>query len=215
MSSQTPPAPTHAPPPDIPDLQTYVYHAHDLLANTPLAAQLMAFVNAGYDNHTIYPQTHWERTATRFSDVSELHSALGPTGLLATACIDGTPVASASAARWSGDMDGVGGAGEEGWEIKAVTTKAGFEKRGLAGRCIAALTEEIARGRREEVGGGRVRLWVHAVEEVNGGYWRRRGWREVRGFERPVGYWGSRFGFRLVVMVKEVDVEGGEVLEGN
>lgn len=141
---------------------------------------------------------------------------LGPDGMLAAVyhVEDGgektTPVAVASVSRWHGDMDGVGVEDEEGWEIKAVTTKSGWGKMGLVTRCLNALTEGLAVQQRSltgEQGQVALNLWVHAVEEVNGDYWRRRGWVDVRGFDRPVGYWGSRFGFRLSVLLKEVDVQ--------
>lgn len=105
-------------------------------------------------------------------------------------------------------MDGVVAENEidAGWEIKAVTTKRGWYKMGLVGRCIGAMSEELLRQ-----AGGKVKLWLHAVEEVNGEYWRRRGWKEVRRFTRPAGFWDSKKGFQLVVMVKEVSVQSANV----
>ncbi|KAJ4300038.1 hypothetical protein N0V90_005287 [Kalmusia sp. IMI 367209] len=106
-------------------------------------------------------------------------------------------VAAAGVSRWHGSFDGIGADSEEGWEIKAVTSKSGWGKMGLVGRCIDALTsslialekEKLEKDGEEE---GKVNLWLHAVEEVNGAYWRRRGWKDVRYFDEPVGAWGNK-----------------------
>lgn len=156
----------------------------------------------------------------RFSSPTAIHDTLGADGIFAVTYADDLPVACASVSRWNGDMEGRGEeAGEEGWEIKTVTTRMGWMKKGLAGRCIAELTEELVRqerergrngnGEGEEDGRRKLRLWIHVVDELNWEYWRRRGWEYVRGYERPAGEMGSKHGFRLLVAFKEVDIDGG------
>ena len=76
---------------------------------------------------------------------------------------------------------------------------------GLARKCVDVLIEGV--GKKEfDDGEGTIKLWCQAVDEVNGNYWRRRGWVDVRSYPRPAGIWGSKFGFRLAVLVKDVKI---------
>jgi hypothetical protein len=196
-------------------LQTRLHRAPAILEDKALAETLTNFINEGYGTSSIYPATHWDYQPIRFHTPTEIHEMVGTDGLIAAVYqtqADGDqtdPVAAASITRWHGDMDGTGGQDEDGWEIKAVTTKSGWAKMGLVGWCIEAMTQDLITQEKEKGDNGerKLKLWLHAVEEVNGDYWRRRGWRDVRGFSRPVGYWGSKFGFRLAVLIKEIDVD--------
>ena len=103
---------------------------------------------------------------------------------------------------------------DETFDMLLMTTKEDWMKQGLQGRCISALTEElVVREREQQRSEHRIKnekqkflLWVHCVEEINGEYWRRRGWVEIRKFGREAGTWGSSRPFSLLVMIKEIDI---------
>lgn len=148
------------------------------------------------------------------------------------------PVACACASKWLGDLGGQNAGKEDGgWEVKAVTSLPAHRRAGLVGKCLEAVNVELVRREKEgraatsksnEGGAGgkengkegegegkeegkrdTLKVWVHAVEEYNGDYWRRRGWRYVRGYDLPAGHFispGAPTGFRLAVLIKEVDV---------
>jgi len=213
--SSTPLPPPTSPPSTPAGLQPHIYTAQDLIENPLISNTLTTFINIGYQSPAVYPPTHWRDIGDRFKTPTAIHEALGPRGLIAVIFNgDGEksePVACACASPWKGDLYPAEADGtkleapqEIGWEIKAVVTKEGWNKMGLAGRCVEMLTKEIAR-REYDV---KVRLWIHMVDEVNGEYWRRRGYKEVRRSQvaAGTGNWGSRFGFQLVVMVKDVDI---------
>jgi hypothetical protein len=199
-------------------LQARIYSFHALVSNPTLSSTILDLVNAGFMDTTVYIPSLWTSPLpARFKTLSDLYETIGPKGHLAVIHNKDEVVACAIASPWKGDLFpdeqcekvDTDGPEEVGWEIKAVTTKKGFNKLGLAGRCIDGLKKEIARVENVE----RVRLWVHTVNEVNGEYWRRRGWREVRRTKMPIGLWGSVFGFWLVVMYMDIDVDVGEVRE--
>lgn len=51
---------------------------------------------------------------------------------------------------------------------------------------------------------GKVTLWILAAECINGVYWRKRGFREVRRRTEGPGVWGCKTEFEMVVLKKEV-----------
>jgi hypothetical protein len=218
------PAPQTRPPPNQAsvNLRTNVYNIAHLRANPLLAARITTFVNVGYRNKAVYAPAYWTDDGTdRFQTPDAIYDAIGPNGLFAVVYnekpVDDELVACASITSWIGDLGGEEtGKDDGGWEIKAVVTKVGWNKMGLAGRCIQMLTEETIKLEREALenkGERTLKIWIQAVESVNGEYWRRRGWKFVRAYEMPVGLWGSRFGFTLIVLLKEVDLQNGEVVQ--
>lgn len=127
-------------------------------------------------------------------------------------------IACACAAEWTGDLGGLNSGKEDGgYEIKAVTSSPLYRKSGLVNACLEALTKELV-GREKEKrtkkveegkGNGVLKVWVHAVEEYNGPYWRKKGWEYVRGYDMPAGHYispNSVTGFRLILLLKEVEV---------
>jgi GNAT superfamily N-acetyltransferase len=203
-----------------------IYTADDLRSNNDLTVSIIALENAGYSNRQIYPESRWGKIPDRFETLEALFTSLGPQGFVVAVFASGENeededrgrqlVACACASPWKGDLrlgsssekgndDEVAreAAKERGWEIKGVATHAAWLRKGLAGRCIAAIETEVARQEDE----GKIRLWIHMVEEVNGEYWRRRGFTEVRRSKTAPGVFGAKFGVELVVMFKDVDVE--------
>ncbi|KAF1952969.1 hypothetical protein CC80DRAFT_495077 [Byssothecium circinans] len=235
----SPPAPRPPPGPQTTlasaNLVTKVHKSSALRADADLAARISTFVNIGYRDREVYLLSQWVELTDRFETREAIFDAVGSEGMFAVVWNmpsrgegkeeeqekegKAEAVACACISPWTGDLGPErAGAEDGGWEIKTVTTKEGWKKMGLAGLCVQALIDEVieierrnVRERGEEVEGTRVKLWVHAVEEVNGEYWRRRGWRFVRAYERPAGEWASRFGFVLGVFGKEVDLGTGEV----
>ena len=130
-------------------------------------------------------------------------------------------VACTAAVPWAGGWDKEGAGSEMGWEMKAVCVDgdARYLRRGLAVRVLGALEErvvEMERGCRREEGSaargdqsgdvareGVVAFWILAAECLNGAYWRRRGYEEVRKRVHS-GIWGCKTSFEMVVLKKEV-----------
>ncbi|KAF2006395.1 hypothetical protein P154DRAFT_559460 [Amniculicola lignicola CBS 123094] len=194
------------------DFKATLHHASEILADPELAARLTSFVNITYKYFPPSILTRWDMSEDRLEDPSSIHSLLGPTGLFAVVYNpqgEGEPLACASTSAWHGDLEGHILESESGWEIKTVGVRQGWRKRGLAELCIEGLTGHLL-----GVEGGRVTLWVHMVEDLNGVYWRKKGFMDVRGYDKPAGIWGSYFGYRLTVLTKVVEGEkGNEGLE--
>ena len=192
-----------------PILEDRIHHVKELLADPVLSATLTTFINVGFRDSKSYDPSRWDVTGDRFSESSEFHEMLGPSGVIAVVYAGSAPVACAGAVAWSGDQAGFRRPRETGWEIKAVTVKVGEAKKGLASRAVKVMQEYLVKREREKMGPGemgKLSLWIQTAECVNGEYWRRRGFRDDRVHEKPVGYWASRTGFRMLVLVKEVDV---------
>lgn len=195
-------------------LVTQLYHAKDIGRGSELAAKLTKFVNDSYRGSNTYDPERWniDEEKPRFETDYEIHDTLGEHGLFAVAYDGDEPVASAGTAPWKGDFEGIGKE-EGGWEIKTVTVKVPYMKKGLATKCIKVLQDYLLENMGEEVHNKGVeertlKFWLQTAECVNGEYWRRRGWRDIRAYQKPIGFWSSRTGFRLLVMVKELGLDG-------
>ncbi|KAL5121440.1 hypothetical protein ACEQ8H_000511 [Pleosporales sp. CAS-2024a] len=120
-------------------------------------------------------------------------------------------VACAAAVPWNGGWTKEGAGKEEGWEIKAVAVDGHerFLKKGLAVQVMAALEEHLIEQTKKQHHHASdlpkgVTLWILAAECINGAYWRRRGYREVRRATEGQGTWGCKTTFDMVVFRKEV-----------
>ena len=145
-------------------------------------------------------------------------------------------IACAAAVPWKGGWAKEGAETESGWEVKAVCVSGEeqYARRGLAVRVMGKLEEELVRRRREEVersgtsrsngdgsgesgdgsgdgdrgdGKGKLVLWILAAECINGAYWRKRGYREVRRKTEGVGVWSCKTSFDMVVFRREVEFD--------
>lgn len=200
----------------VPQFIQRIHHASDIRADPTLAATLTAFVNEGYRYLSPANKERWiPDSSDRLSSPDSIHHALGDDGLFAVVYDPGTqtPVACAATKRWEADLEGYAEEGEAGWEIKTVTTRVDWMKRGLAGLCVEALVDELARqekSRRENVATPSQRplnIWIQAVECLNGAYWLKRGGKLIRSYDKPVGHWGSKYGYRLLVLLQEIDID--------
>ncbi|KAF2832728.1 hypothetical protein CC86DRAFT_366430 [Ophiobolus disseminans] len=137
----------------------------------------------------------------------------------------GKVIATAAAVPWKGGWHSEGALTETGFEIKAVAVD-GNEKylhRGLAVQVMSALGDELVRQAQleklekqmkegeqenleEERGvSGSLSLWILAAECINGEYWKKRGYKEVRRSTKGDLTWGCRTCFELVVFRRDVE----------
>ncbi|USP78856.1 hypothetical protein yc1106_06130 [Curvularia clavata] len=124
-------------------------------------------------------------------------------------------VACAAAIPWAGGWHREGASTERGWEIKTICVHgdAKYLRKGLAVQLLGFLEEYLVRLERKALavkggeGGnaeGKVTLWILAADCINGVYWRKRGFEEVRRSTEGSGVWGCRTEFDMVVLKKEV-----------
>lgn len=193
-----------------------IHYASAIRADTTLAASLTAFVNEGYRYVAPANKERWDAdTDDRLSSVHSIHQALGADGLFAVIYNPDSqePIACAATTIWEEDLEGYAEDGETGWEIKMVTTHVDWMKRGLAGQCVDALIDELARKervKREDDNAalyGPLNIWIQAIECLNGAFWLKKGGLLMRSYDKPVGHWGSRYGYRLLVLLREIDVD--------
>lgn len=170
-------------------------------------------MNDGYRYISPANASRWDRSIdTRLPTRDATHEALGEDGMFAVIydpLEPSNPIACAATRRWTTDLEGQASSGETGWEIKIVTTKVQWMRHGLAVQCVNALvTELVAQAREAKVCEihPRLQIWVQAVDCLNGSFWRKQGWAEVRSYQKPVGHWGSKTGYRLLVLVREFDI---------
>jgi GNAT superfamily N-acetyltransferase len=135
----------------------------------------------------------------------------------------GRVVACAAAVPWAGGWAKEGAGTEDGWEIKAISVDGSpqYLRQGLAIQVMDALEnfliqnakkqwqerehiERIGVGRANRVEQATLSLWILAAECINGAYWRRRGYHEVRRTTEGNGTWGCQTSFDLVVFRKDV-----------
>lgn len=134
----------------------------------------------------------------------------------------GKVVGCAAAVPWKGGWAKEGAGTEDGFEIKA-TCVDGNEKyigKGLNLQMMEALTTELiqkskSRGSSQACapapgnpGDNPLRatltLWILAADCINGVYWRKRGYREVRRKTEGQGTWGCKTEFDMIVLRKDV-----------
>lgn len=138
-------------------------------------------------------------------------------------------VACAALVPWKGGWHAEGAGKEEGWEMKIVCVHSGegYLKRGLATQVTRKLEQWIIEKEKTRMrsignseggvknegngkGNGKVKLWILAAECLNGDYWRRKGYVEVRRKTEGAGTWSCKTSFEMVVFRKEIefDLEG-------
>ncbi|KAF2854698.1 hypothetical protein T440DRAFT_464843 [Plenodomus tracheiphilus IPT5] len=197
-------------------LQPRIHHFSELIAAPDIAERIRNFVNQGYRYFAPENTSRWEPCVDRLVDLPSFHKQLGDRGLIAIIYDpdnSSIPIACAATSPWDGGFDG-GYSPDEldgGWEIKIVTTKEGWMGKGLAGKCVDALFAEVVRLERVDLSrvdaDRKLRFWIQTVECVNGAFWRRKGWKDVRGTDHEAGWFGSKEGYRLLVMTKKVDID--------
>jgi ribosomal protein S18 acetylase RimI-like enzyme len=126
-------------------------------------------------------------------------------------------VACAASVPWKGGWAKEGAGEEDGWEIKALAVDgdAAYLRKGLAVRVMAALENHLIERTKSQVKAnlpqgtipkryGCVTLWILAADCINGAYWRKKGYREVRRSTEGEGIWGCKTSFDIVVFRKDL-----------
>lgn len=127
---------------------------------------------------------------------------------------NGKVVACAAAVPWKGGWAKEGAGEEDGWEIKALAVDgdAAYLRKGLAVQVMASLENHLIERTKlnvkanlpEGTTNGSVTLWILAAECINGAYWRKRGYCEVRRSTEGEGVWGCKTSFDIVVFRKDI-----------
>ncbi|KAF2267207.1 hypothetical protein CC78DRAFT_92926 [Lojkania enalia] len=214
--------------------QPILFYLDDLKANLDLVAQIISLANTAFWRSKKNSPEQWEVVeCMRFQSPEDLFRMVGIAGVMAIICVveDGSAkagnkwknenkvVGCATAVPWD-KADGLWPVDkrngvEEGWEIKAVCVDGDvrFAKQGLAINMLQTLQDwaiqkeiEIARmnGKIGDDGNRVARFWIQAAECLNGEYWRKRGYTEVRKAVQGHRLWDCKTNFELVVLVKEV-----------
>ncbi|CAO2649198.1 Nn.00g101470.m01.CDS01 [Neocucurbitaria sp. VM-36] len=199
-------------------LQPRIHYASAIRCDPALEQSIRNFVNEGYTYIAPKDASRWESdNSDRLPTADSINRELGQDGFFAVMYDpnDNTkPIACAATTRWKCDLEG-GGVGDEGWEIKIVTSGAGWMRGGFAARCVDAIVKELQRQNRESAefqhqrkvpNERKLQVWIQTVECVNGAYWKKKGWTDVRAYEKPVGHWGSKEGYRLLVLLQEFEL---------
>lgn len=191
----------------------------DLKSKPPLVDDITDLINDAFTRSQLPDPEKWEGAhRKRFPTHETYFEMLGEEGVVTAIFDDTRVVAVASALPWKGGWKKEGAGVEEGWEIKAVAVHgdARYLHRGLAVQLYTSLEQYLskqerirllemsAKGVRDRTLTGHVLLWILAAECINGAYWRRRGYREVRRDTCGPGTWGCLTSFEMVVLQKEL-----------
>lgn len=137
--------------------------------------------------------------------------------------LSGKVVACAAAVPWKGGWAKEGAGKEEGWEIKAIAVDgdAKYLRKGLAVQVMTVLENYLIEKSKAQLKAslsqgstpaqseqhGNLIFWILAAECINGAYWRKRGYREVRRTTEENGTWGCKTSFDMVVFRKDVEYD--------
>ncbi|KAF2008010.1 hypothetical protein P154DRAFT_516781 [Amniculicola lignicola CBS 123094] len=150
----------------------------------------------------------------------------------------GRAIACAALLPWSGGWAKEGATTEKGWEIKCVCVDGSeqYARTGLAVQLLSVL-EKLAieketvqlhsqndssaswftQDRKTDSASGcrvqTLRTWILVAECINGDYWKKRGYGEVRRKREGEGVWGSKTGFEMLVMAKDISWEDRDHLD--
>lgn len=194
-------------------VQPRIHHSSAICNDSALERRIRDFVNEGYRYIAPKDASRWDPDdSDRLPTAESIAKELGEQGFFAVLydpSDDSKPIACAATTPWKCDLEG-GSQGDQGWEIKMVTSGAGWMRGGFAARCVNAVVAELVeqeragqKGRSTVEPGQKLMVWVQTVECVNGDYWKKKGWKEIRGYPKPAGHWGSKEGYRLLVLLQE------------
>jgi GNAT superfamily N-acetyltransferase len=214
-----------------------LYTPSDLKANKTLSTSITKLVNDAFYRSKESAPVKWSNATFRFPTEEALHVMLGDEGSVMAVIFDKSVtygngngveangdiaaskkvVACAAAVPWKGGWMKEGAGTESGWELKTVCVDGDpkYHHRGLAVKVIDFLEDWLvantkAQLRREEKEGkGKLALWILAAECINGVYWRKKGYEEVRRKTEGVGVWSCKTSFEMIVLKKEVRFDVG------
>ena len=205
-----------------------IFTPSELRSNPRLSKSITQLViDAFHRSHEPDP-VKWDNTGSRFEDEEGLHLLLSGAGSVIALIFDDAAsanengsingeetrkvVACASLVPWKGGWEKEGADTETGWEIKIVCVDGDpkYHRRGLAVQLLNFLEQYlIVRGtielEQKGLQGQRVlSLWILAAECLNGAYWRKRGYQEVRKRTWGPGTWSCKTSFEMVVLRKDI-----------
>jgi len=200
----------------------------ELKANPTLSKSVTQLVNDAFYRSKEIDPVKWDNTTLRFPDEEALYVMLGDKGSVIALIFDEAGVgkdsdradnkenrvvvACAAAVPWKGGWAKEGAGKESGWEMKIVCVDGDpkYHHRGLAVQLLNFLEsylvacERAVLQRAGKQGEGGLTLWILAAECINGVYWRRRGYQEVRKKVEGPGVWSCKTSFEMVVLRKDV-----------
>ncbi|ORX93545.1 hypothetical protein BCR34DRAFT_580436 [Clohesyomyces aquaticus] len=199
----------------------------EIAPNANESTQVNQLINSSFRRSKTPDPTKWDLVRSRFPSTTSLSEMLGTEGLMAviydnsdaevklTGNAKGKAVACAAAVPWKGGWESDGKDSDGGWEIKTVCVDGDpkYLRKGLALTVLAFLEKQLIEMElKRRVGAGtddvgrRLKLWIQAAECINGAYWKKRGYTEVKRkvYEKPT--WGCLTNFELVVGVREVEL---------
>jgi ribosomal protein S18 acetylase RimI-like enzyme len=207
-----------------------LYTPSNLRSEPNLVTEITDLVNDAFTRSKLSDPVKWgDSPQKRFPSNDVYFEMLGQEGLVAVIFDDNAEepgieklaerqvgakskkvVAVAAAIPWQGGWKKEGAGVEEGWEIKAVAVDgdAKYLRRGLASQLYNSLEQHLVfiekyRPARSE----RLTLWILAAECINGVYWRKRGYSEVRKETCQAPIWGCETSFEMIVLRKDVSLD--------
>ena len=219
-----------------PTFSTPVLFTPSELASQPaLVDEIVELINDAFMRSKLPEPEKWDTTETkRFPTRESYLEMFGGEGVLAvifdeaadgagftgTDCQrvkqKGKVVSVAGVIPWKGGWKKEGAGTEKGWEIKAVAVDgdAKYLRRGLAIRLydflekfIVEMEKKRLREEKGAAGAGTVTLWILSTACINGAYWMKRGYKEVRRETCGPGTWGCLTSFDMVVLKRDVHFE--------
>jgi hypothetical protein len=210
--------------------QPTLYIPSDLKANKTLSTSVTKLINNAFYRSKESDPVKWSNDTFRFPTEDALHVMLGDEGSVMAVIFDnsqkapvtngngngnesnGDVVACAAAVPWKGGWMKEGANTESGWELKTVCVDGDpkYHHRGLAVKVMRFLEEYLVANTRRQLqrvgkeGKGTLTLWILAAECINGIYWRKKGYQEVRRKNEGMGVWSCMTSFEMVVLKKEV-----------
>ncbi|KAK0355399.1 hypothetical protein LTR02_016342 [Friedmanniomyces endolithicus] len=198
------------------------------LALSPIIPTLYRLINKAFkhSHNSIGIPFQGERLQTESEYLKQVGADPGTFVYITSWADSGEPVATAGAHRYSGEEvmaafegggerstfnrvrmpRGVGGRGEEVWELKLMAVDVGFSGKGLAGHLMRLVDGEVVRrvGEMGDEGGVGRKVWmvITTVTEANGEFYRKRGYVEDYETVHGPGFMGTPKGFRVVHMSK-------------
>ncbi|KAF9737728.1 hypothetical protein PMIN06_002348 [Paraphaeosphaeria minitans] len=188
----------------------------DLKSKTTLLDNITELINDAFTRSKGLDPEKWEGAhRKRFPTLESYFEMLGEEGIITAIFDHDRIVAVAAAVPWTGGWKKEGAGVEKGWEIKAVAVHGDtkYLHRGLAVQLYTSLEQYLIQQERtkilktkevERAMTGHVSLWILAAECINGAYWRKRGYREVRRDTCGPSTWGCLTSFEMVVLQKEL-----------
>lgn len=209
-----------------------IFTLSELKCRPTLTTQMISLVNDAFRRSKLPEPEKWFYDQPRFPTIESYYEVLDDESLVVVIydeaansiiptdtsingsqkeeILKGKLIGCSGAIPWLGGVEKEGAGNEVGWEVKAISVDGDkkYLKTGLAVRMVDALTQAlIEKQKRQNTGGwtkGLLTWWIIAAECLNGPYWRRKGFQEVRHTMLEAGAWGCKTTFDVVVLRKDI-----------